>query len=58
MKSRLLAIVLVGAVGLSACSEPAVTAPGVVDLAGVEQLADDFNEAADSPRLILLLSPT
>ena len=38
---------------------PVATDLEVVDLSGVDQLADDFNQAgSDSPRLLLLLSPT
>jgi len=42
-----------------ACAAPATSDLQVVDLSGVDQLAENFNQAdSDSPRLLLLLSPT
>lgn len=56
---RSLPLLLVLLIGIAACSSPAVTQDDVVDLAGVDELAGAFNQVnSDSPRLILLLSPT
>lgn len=58
----LLAVVL--AWSMAACTAPAAStsvasASEVVNLAGVDQLADMFNETdADTPKLVLLLSPS
>lgn len=55
----LIAWVLIMSVGLMACGSVPTTQAEVIDLAGVDQLAADFNESgADSPKLLLLLSPT
>ena len=43
---------------VAACAAPASTDLEVVDLTGVDQLADDFNQAdSGSPRPLLLLRP-
>ena len=56
---RSLPLVLVLLIVSAACGKPAVSDAEVVDLAGVDQLADAFNQAdSQSPRLLLLLSPT
>jgi hypothetical protein len=55
-----LAGVLAWSLGLAACADnPVASTTEVVDLAGVDQLADMFNEVEpDTPKLLLLLSPT
>lgn len=56
---RSLPLVLILLIGIAACDSPAATQLDAVDLADVDQLADAFNQVdSDSPRLILLLSPT
>ena len=56
---RSLPLVLGLLIVTAACGGPAVSESEVVDLAGIDQLADSFNQAdSESPRLLLLLSPT
>jgi hypothetical protein len=58
VKFRQVAVAL--AVLVAACGTPVTTATdAVIDLVDVDQLATDFNRAAASgPVLLLLLSPT
>ena len=60
LRPLVLAGVLAWSLGLAACAEnPVASTTEVVDLAGVDQFADMFNEVEpDTPKLLLLLSPT
>ena len=59
VRALALAILLIWSVGLAACSSPVASTSEVADLAGVNQLAEAFNDVgSDTPKLILLLSPT
>ena len=55
---RLLLVLAAMVVLLASCTQDAQELAALPDLETIDQLADEFNQDAGSPRLILLLSPT